>query len=91
LSSTLVGICRIDDRTLAKSEKRVVFAHQDKNDGRYSVRGNMMAVFCLPTGDHWTVRGRIHCRLGNEKPLKGTIGIDRSAALRDKRGAQVLP
>jgi chromosome segregation ATPase len=88
----LVDSCRIDDRALAKSreESERLLLVQD-NNGRYSVRGKLKTVYCLPTGDHWTVKDGSIAIVGNEKPMKGTIGVDRSAALAEaKREAQEL-
>jgi chromosome segregation ATPase len=85
--NSLVDTCRIDNRALAKSreESERLLLVQDKNNGGYSVRGKLKAVYCLPTGDHWTVKDGSIAIVGNEKPLKGTIGIDRSAALAEAR------
>jgi hypothetical protein len=88
----LVDSCRIDDRALAKSreESERLLLVQDDN-GRYSVRGNMNAVYCLPTGDNWSVKGGSIAIVGNEKQMKATIGVDKSAALAEaKREIQVL-
>jgi chromosome segregation ATPase len=88
----LVDICGIDNRALAKSreESERLLLVQDKS-GRYSVRGNMKAVYCLPTGDNWSVKGGSIAIVGNEKQMKATIGVDRSAALAEaKREIQVL-
>ena len=88
----LVDSCRIDDRALAKSrEESERLLLVQNNNGHYSVRGNMKAVFCLPTGDNWSVKGGSIAIVGNEKPMKATIGVDRSAALAEaKREIEVL-
>ena len=81
----LVDNCRIEERALAKSreESEQLLLNEDSN-GRYSVRGKMKEVYCLPHGDHWSVRDGSLQIVGNEKALRQSIGLDRSAACRDE-------
>lgn len=41
----------------------------------------MRKVYFLPRGDHWEARGGNLTMVGNDRPLKQTIGVDRSAAI----------
>jgi chromosome segregation ATPase len=88
----LVDNCKIDERALSQSrEESERLLLVKGNNGRYSIRGKVKNVFILPQGDNWSVRDGNISMVANEKKLRQTIGVDKSAALADaKREAQSI-
>jgi structural maintenance of chromosomes protein 6 len=79
----LVDNCRMEQKVVARDlnysqEKLLV---QDKTGGD-AIRGGVKEVY-LPKGDYWTVKGGSLAMFSNERTLKQTIGVDRSAAIAD--------
>ena len=78
----LVDSCKIDESALADSKED----SEDKllngeGNGKRSIRGKVKKVFCLPSGDFWQVNKGVLNITSNDRPLKQTIGVDRSAAI----------
>jgi chromosome segregation ATPase len=79
----LVDNCRIDESALTDSkeasEKALLVT--DAN-GKESIRGGKVKkVYFLPNGDFWDAKGGSRMMVSNDKPLKETIGVDRSNAI----------
>jgi chromosome segregation ATPase len=79
----LVDSCKIDESALAdskeSSEDRLL--NRDSSSGKCSIRGKVKKVFCLPNGDFWQVNKGLLNIVSNDRPLRQTIGVDRSAAV----------
>lgn len=81
----LVDNCKIDQRALSRSKEeseRLLLVRE--GNGRESIRGHVNEVCFLPNGDKWSVRNGSRSMVSNEKPLRGSIGVDTSAALQAK-------
>ena len=88
----LVDNANIESRALSKSkeEGENLLLAEDAN-GKFNIRGNIKEVYCLPNGDHWSVRGGSLSMIAHDKQLKKSIGVDKSAALAEaKRDLEVL-
>mmetsp|Transcript_12762 Transcript_12762/g.27023 ORF Transcript_12762/g.27023 Transcript_12762/m.27023 type:complete len:1315 (-) Transcript_12762:148-4092(-) len=80
----LVDNCKIDQVAVAESKEISERGLLVNSNGRDAIKGNVKRVFFLPNGDNWTVmRGSLQM-ISNERRPKQTIGIDRTAAIRDK-------
>lgn len=82
----LVDNCKIEERALSRSKQESeekLLIHQD---GRNRIRGNIKSVHFLPKGDHWEVNksGSVSM-MANEKELRQSVGLDRSAALQEAK------
>jgi len=81
--NSLVDFCRIDQKVVASSRdlsERHLLTRDDR--GQHRVRGkNIHEVYCLPHGDHWTVKGGSLAVFSNEKQLRQTIGADLRTAI----------
>jgi len=77
----LVDFCKIDESALADSKESSEAKLLSENNGKYSIRGKVKKVFCLPAGDLWQVNKGLLNIVSNDRPLKQTIGVDRSAAI----------
>jgi chromosome segregation ATPase len=88
----LVDHCKIEEKALStsKNESEDLLLMRG-NDGKHSIRGKIKNVYFLPQGDNWTMKNGTIGLSSNEKRLKKTIGVDKSAALAENRHeAQVL-
>ncbi|KAK1745143.1 structural maintenance of chromosomes protein 6 [Skeletonema marinoi] len=78
----LVDSCKIDESALADSKEDSEDKLLNKEgNGKRSIRGKVKKVFCLPSGDFWQVNKGLLNITSNDRPLKQTIGVDRSAAI----------
>ncbi|KAL9181634.1 hypothetical protein ACHAXT_010439 [Thalassiosira profunda] len=79
----LVDNCNIDTSALTESKESSEQALLVKDgQGRRSIRGGKIRkVFFLPNGDHWEAKAGNLVMVGNDRGLKQTIGVDRSAAI----------
>ena len=79
----LVDSARIDESALADSKEiseRALLVTD--GNGRESIRGKVVKkVYFLPSGDHWKAQSGSRNMVANDKPMKQTIGVDRSAAI----------
>jgi len=89
----LVDFGKIETRALMNSieESQEALLIQE-NGGRCSIRGgNIKEVYFLPQGDNWTVNNGAFAQYANKRPLKQSIGIDRTQAIREgENEAQLL-
>eukprot|EP00978_Attheya_sp_CCMP212_P038460 scaffold190887_cov50-Attheya_sp.AAC.2 len=88
----LVDNARIEQRALAmskdQSEKSLLIV---QDNGRESIRGGTIKDVFLPNGDNWMVKNGSRTMISNERPLKQTIGVDKTAAIREaKEEAELL-
>jgi len=82
----LVDNSRIDQIALCDnidSSERVLLYRNEK--GQDALRGNIKDVYCLPDGDHWTIKGGSKALFTNEKQMRKTIGVDATAAIRQEK------
>lgn len=78
----LVDNSRIDQNALARDKKFSEDNLLEQTGQDFRIRDpNISAVYCLPRGDQWTVKNRSLAMFSNEKKLRQTIGVDKSAAL----------
>jgi len=79
----LVDSCKIDESALADSKESSEdkLLNRDSGSGKCSIRGKVKKVFCLPNGDFWQVNRGVLNIVSNDRPLRQTIGVDRSAAI----------
>ncbi|KAL7539962.1 hypothetical protein ACHAWF_012462 [Thalassiosira exigua] len=79
----LVDHCNIDTSALTESKEAGERALLVTNsNGRRSVRGKIRKVYFLPKGDFWDVdRAGNLGMVSNDRAMKKTIGVDRSAAI----------
>ena len=82
----LVDNARIEQKAVARnlelSEQKLLI----KNGNRHEIRGGKIKqVYFLPKGDYWTSRGGSLATFSNDKQLRNTIGVDKSAAIEEKR------
>lgn len=77
----LVDFCKIDESALADSKEDSEDKLLDENNGKFSIRGKVKKVFSLPNGDFWQVSKGFVNIVSNDRQLKQTIGVDRSAAI----------
>ena len=89
----LVDQSRIDQRALTssreESEKHLLMK---RSDGKEEIRGRTIKeVYFLPNGDFWQVKRGYRSMISNDRQLKQTIGIDRTAAIEEaEREAEQL-
>jgi DNA repair exonuclease SbcCD ATPase subunit len=88
----LVDMCKIEERALSMSKKeseRLLLRRDDK--GQRIILGQIKNVVFLPDGDSWAIRNGHLQMTANEKRLRHTIGVDKSAAVADaEQKAQAL-
>lgn len=79
----LVDHASIDTSALADSKESSEQALLLKAaDGRCSIKGGKIRkVYFLPDGDHWEAKNGNMMMVGNDRGMKQTIGVDRSAAI----------
>lgn len=78
----LVDHAKIDTSALADSKESSEQALLSRENGRSFIKGGKIGkVFFLPNGDHWEAKGGNVMMVGNDRGMKQTIGIDRSAAI----------
>jgi len=85
----LVDNARIDQIALCDdidSSERLLLYRNEK--GQDALKGNIKDVYCLPDGDHWTVKGGSKALFTNEKQMRKTIGVDATAAIRQARAEE---
>jgi chromosome segregation ATPase len=79
----LVDNVKIDQSALSDSKEgseRALLV-TDSN-GAESIRGgHVKKVYFMPNGDYWETRGGSRAMNANDRPLKQTIGVDRSKAI----------
>ena len=79
----LVDHANIDTSALAESKEsseRALLVRE--NNGKCSIKGeNIRKVFFLPNGDYWEAKMGNMMMVGNDRDMKQTIGVDRSAAI----------
>ena len=82
----LVDNANIESRALSKSkgESENLLLTEDSN-GKFTIRGRVKQVYCLPNGDHWSVRGGSLAMVANDKQLKKSIGVDKTRALAEAK------
>ena len=80
----VVDNCKIDQVAVAESKEISERALLVDSNGRESIRGNVKKVCFLPNGDNWTVLRGSRQMVSNERKPRKTIGIDRTAAIREK-------
>jgi chromosome segregation ATPase len=81
----LVDNCKIEERALSKSKEESEQLLLVRGNNGHSIRGKVKNVFCLPDGDNWSVKHGNLNMVANEKKLRQTIGVDKSAALAEAR------
>lgn len=81
----LVDNARIDKKIVARNLQ--VSEHQllIQNGNQYQIRGPFDAVYYLPSADNWQIKNGSRATFSNEKKLRSTIGVDKSAAIEDAR------
>lgn len=79
----LVDHASIDTSALADSKESSESALLVREDnGKCSIKGGKIRkVFFLPNADYWEARMGNMMMVGNDRPMKQTIGVDRSAAM----------
>ena len=78
----LIDNARIDQLALGTSKESSEQALLVDQNGRFSIRGGVIAeVFTLPDGDSWKITHGSIGMISNEKRLKRSIGVDKSAAI----------
>lgn len=79
----LVDHASIDTSALADSKESSEQALLVREgNGRCSIRGGKVRkVFFLPNGDHWEAKSGNLTMVGNDRGMKQTIGVDKSAAI----------
>ena len=78
----LVDSKKIDTSALTDSKDGSERALLVRNGGKSSIRGGKIRkVFFFPKGDHWDVNKGDQAVWSNDKPLKQTVGVDRSRAI----------
>eukprot|EP00429_Kryptoperidinium_foliaceum_P002841 CAMPEP_0176007488 /NCGR_PEP_ID=MMETSP0120_2-20121206/3258_1 /TAXON_ID=160619 /ORGANISM="Kryptoperidinium foliaceum, Strain CCMP 1326" /LENGTH=1160 /DNA_ID=CAMNT_0017340249 /DNA_START=56 /DNA_END=3535 /DNA_ORIENTATION=+ len=80
----LVDQCKIEERALATSKEDSEAKLLVNNGGRYAIQGKTIkSVYFLPNGDHWEVRDGAISMVANEKKMRKSIGVDRTAAIQE--------
>lgn len=79
----LVDNMSMDQMALAENkEESERLLLQEDAQGRFTIRGNnIRLVHFLPDGDTWQVRNGSKSTNSNERKMKQTIGVDKTAAL----------
>ena len=71
---------------LESSEELLLYRNERGED---AIRGgNVKNVYLLPKGDHWTVKNGSKAIFTNERKLRKTIGIDKTAALQEAKAEE---
>jgi len=80
----LVDNCKIEERAIStsKDESERLLLRRG-NDGQRFIAGKIKTVYFLPAGDSWAIRNGNIQMTANEKKLRQTIGVDKSAAIAD--------
>ena len=88
----LVDHANIDTSALAESKESSERALLVKdNSGKSSIRGGKIRkVFFMPNGDYWEAKMGNMMMVGNDRPMKQTIGVDRSAAIESIKHEMVM-
>jgi len=89
----LVDNAKLDQRALASSkEESEELLLVKRRDGKEEiVGGHVREVHFLPNGDFWQVKRGYRSMMSNERKMKQTIGIDKTAAIQDaEREAEQL-
>jgi chromosome segregation ATPase len=83
--NALVDHARIDQRALCASKDISERSLLDKDGhGRLTIRGGTIKeVIFLPHGDKWSITNNNLAMVSNERQLKKTLGVDKSAAVVD--------
>lgn len=68
-------------RDLELSERHLLV----NNGAGNQIRGPFDQVFYLPKGDSWQVKGGTRATFSNDRQIRNTIGVDKSAAIEDAR------
>jgi len=80
----LVEHLRMDQIALSKSKQESERALLIRENGIDKIRGsNIKQVYFLPNGDYWQVHRGNLTMISNEKPLRQTICVDRSDAIKE--------
>lgn len=81
--NALVDHCRIDQRALCTSKEISERSLLEKDgQGRLTIRGGTIKeVLFLPHGDRWMITNNNLAMVSNERKLKQTLGVDKSAAV----------
>jgi DNA repair exonuclease SbcCD ATPase subunit len=76
----LVDNARIDVKAVARDKEESERHLLVNKNGQNSIRGHIKQVY-LPNGDEWFVRNGALAMFSNERLMRQTLGVDRSAAL----------
>ena len=77
----LVDSANIDLSALTDSKESSEKALLEGGSGKPSIKNGIKKVYFLPKGDHWSVQGGNLGVTGNDRTMKQTVGVDRSAAI----------
>ncbi|KAL3811194.1 LOW QUALITY PROTEIN: hypothetical protein ACHAXA_004496 [Cyclostephanos tholiformis] len=78
----LVDLAKIDTSALADSKEISEEALLSRENGRSFIKGGRIGkVYFLPKGDHWEAKGGNVMMVSNDRGMKQTVGVDRSAAI----------
>ena len=78
----LIDNSQMEHKAVARDRKFSQDTLLIKNGNQNVIRDNIKDVY-LPTGDYWTVKGGSLSIFSNERKLKQTVGVDRTAAIAD--------
>jgi chromosome segregation ATPase len=81
----LVDNLRIEEKGLSRSKQESEDLLLAYSNGRHSIRGKIKQVYFLPSGDFWQVKEGQMSMVGNDKTMRQTIGVDKSAALAESK------
>jgi hypothetical protein len=84
----VVDNTRMEKKAVARDRRYSQEQLLVKNSGRDTIRANIQEVYLLPRGDYWTVKGGSLAMFSNEKLLRQTIGVDRTAAIADAQAEE---
>jgi chromosome segregation ATPase len=87
IENDIVFNCLIDNARMehkAVARDRTVSQEKllTKNGNQHAIREKINEVY-LPNGDFWTVKGGSLAMFSNDKKLRQTVGVDRTAAIAD--------
>ncbi|KAL7469954.1 hypothetical protein ACHAXS_010192 [Conticribra weissflogii] len=79
----LVDSARADQSALAESmEKSEQVLYVNHGNGHEAIRfPSVKKVYSLPKGDYWEIKANHRVGVSNLKPMKQTVGVDRTAAI----------
>uniref|UniRef100_A0A7S4NJE4 Rad50/SbcC-type AAA domain-containing protein n=1 Tax=Odontella aurita TaxID=265563 RepID=A0A7S4NJE4_9STRA len=90
VDDTLVFNCLVDN---AKTDQKALARSKEESeelllvrrpDGKEEIKGgNIKEVHFLPNGDFWMAKRGLRSMISNERKLKQTIGIDKTAAIQE--------